>query len=281
MDRNQQRDPNPPRGARGTVVALLRVGTRRAAWAAALVAVCANLALGAGKGALAESRQRVLYLDAPSVSTSSAREAGEVARTYAERGVDRGVLAWAGLPTTYDEELAGPAPAPPPPEAEKAFASVTAPPPQAAEPGGLTHEQALLAGETMIAQLTDPEGPTTGSEEELATAGAVRPKIGDGTVAPSAETATRPEPGAQEEEPPAGAPDTQAPAEEAPLHASVGDVPAEPSEPAFDAAVGPVTAGYAAAADEAPDPKASSDPEPTEKPERPSGAEPAAPQAGE
>lgn len=183
-----------------TVLALLRVGTRRCRLAAALVAVAVGLMGQTASQAFADARQTVLYLNAPAVSTERASRAGEVAAVYAEPGspANRETLAWLDVPGRPAEVSM------PPAEAEAAFASVTAP--EGERSGGVTADAALRAGEVMIAQIEaspserspseDSPPEAGGADEEMADAGAVRPQLGDGTQAPAesvAGPATQPE----------------------------------------------------------------------------------------
>lgn len=204
-DENGRHEHPPDRALAGTpadrtVLALLRVGTRRCRLAAAFVAVAVGL-LGQTVGqAFAEARQTTLYLDAPAVSTERASRAGEVADAYSKPGssVSPETLAWLAVPVRPA------AVSRPPVEAEAAFASVTAP--EGEGSGGVTADAALRAGEVMIAQIEgspseDSSPGSGGTDEEMAEAGAVRPTLGDGTQAPAddpeaesvAEPATQPE----------------------------------------------------------------------------------------
>jgi len=209
-DENGRHEPPPDRApertpADRTVLALLRVGTRRCRLAAAFLAAAVGL-LGQTAGqAFAEARQTTLYLDAPAVSTERASRAGEVADAYSKPGssVSPETLAWLDVPVRPA------AVSRPPVEAEAAFASVTAP--EGEGSGGVTADAALRAGEVMIAQIKaspsegspseDSSPGSGGTEEETAEAGAVRPTLGDGTQAPAddpeaesvAEPATQPE----------------------------------------------------------------------------------------
>lgn len=183
----------PALNSKGTVLALLRVGTRRCRLAAAFMAVVIGLTASTANGAFAESRRTVLYLDAPAVSKDRALRAGELADAYAHPGspATRETLAWLGLPVR-------PADASAPPEyAEAAIASVTAPDGDGA--GVVTADAALRAGEVMLAQIDEgmpPEG-SDGDEDVNEEMAAVRPELGDGTPAPDvehvAEPATQPD----------------------------------------------------------------------------------------
>jgi len=163
-----------------TILALLRVGTRPCRLAAALLAVIVVLAPQFGARASAEEGAATLYLNAPSVSHERASQAGEVARDYSEGGSSArdGVLAWVGVPARALGAPDG---------ATEAFASITAP-----EDEGknyMTLEDALRAGEVMLAQIEDepPEDGEDGNEELASAAGAVRPQLGDGRRAPEIE----------------------------------------------------------------------------------------------
>jgi hypothetical protein len=189
-DENRWHVTPPGANPNRTVLALLRVGSRRCRLAAAFMAVVIGLTAPTANGALAESRRTVLYLDAPAVSKDRALRAGKVADAYADPGspATRQTLAWLGLPLR-------PADVSEPPEyAEAAFASLTAPDGDGA--GGVTAEAALRAGEVMLAQIDEGVSPggRDGDEyanEEMA-AGAVRPTLGDGTRAPDAERVAEP-----------------------------------------------------------------------------------------
>ena len=178
---------NPDRGA---IVALFRVGTRKARLAAALMLVMTGLVTQTATQALAEARQAVLYLDAPAVSTDRATNAGEVARAYSDPRSPTfpDVLAWLGVRTAAENDTGTP-----PKYAAAAFASVTAL--GAAGTQAVTAEAAYEAGETMLAQIEDgvPSKGGSPSEDDLAAAGgatgnahggSVRPELGDGTRAP-------------------------------------------------------------------------------------------------
>jgi len=162
-----------------TIFTLLRVGTRRCRLAAALLAVIVALAPQFGARASAEEGA-TLYLNAPSVSHERASQAGEVARDYSEGGSSArdGVLAWVGVPARALDAPDG---------ASEAFASITAPEGEGAS--DVTLEDALRAGEVMLAQIGDepPEDGEDGNEELASAAEAVRPQLGDGRRAPETE----------------------------------------------------------------------------------------------
>jgi hypothetical protein len=65
------------------VLALLRTGDARALLAAALIVVTLTLTVHTKARALEETGRAVIYVGAPSVSVSSAREAGAISRSYA------------------------------------------------------------------------------------------------------------------------------------------------------------------------------------------------------
>jgi hypothetical protein len=170
---------NPDRGA---IVALFRVGTRKARLAAALMLVVTGLLTQTANQALAEARQAVLYLDAPAVSTDRATNAGEVARAYSDprSPTSPDVLAWLGVRTAAENDTRTP-----PKYAAAAFASITAV--DADGTPAITAEAAYEAGETMLAQIEDgvPSKGGSPSEDDLAAAGgAVRPELGEDTQAP-------------------------------------------------------------------------------------------------
>jgi hypothetical protein len=183
----------PGANPKGTVLALLRVGTRRCRLAAAFMAVVIGLTAPTANGALAESRRTVLYLDAPAVSKDRALRAGELADAYADprSPATRETLAWLGLPVRPADVSA------PPEYAEAAFASVTAPDGEGA--GGVTADAALRAGEVMLAQIDEGVSPKgrDGDEDVNEEMAAVRPELGDGTPVPDvehvAEPATQPD----------------------------------------------------------------------------------------
>lgn len=156
-----------------SAVALFRLGTYRARLAAALMIVAGGLLYQTGAEALEQSSKKVLYLDAPSVSVPQAEKAGETARGYAgpDANVDNAVLAWADVK-------------PVPLEARKAFASITDPSGQ--PPGGVSYDDAVAAGDAMVAQLGGDSPAGGGGDDELASADPVRPKLGDGTKATDA-----------------------------------------------------------------------------------------------
>lgn len=176
-DSTRSQTPTPRRPPERSVLALLLVGDRRCRLAAALVAVVVGLASQIGNQAVAQAEQSRLYLDAPAVSAERASRAGEVANAYsaADSPATREVLAWLTVPVR-------PADASPPPEsAAKAFASITARDGEGTD--GVTPEDALTAGGVMLAQLDGSPSREDGSEE-LASAEAVRPQLGDGTRTP-------------------------------------------------------------------------------------------------
>lgn len=176
-------------GLSRSAVALFRVGTRRARVAAALMIVAGSLLYQTGAEALQESSKKILYLDAPSVSVPEAEKAGETARGYAgsDSNVDDAVLAWVDVK-------------PVPREARKAFASITEPSGQ--PPGGVAYDDAVAAGDVMVAQLGGdfPAGNEEG-DEELASSDPVRPALGDGTKAADAPAPNSPRPNGAEQPP--------------------------------------------------------------------------------
>jgi len=178
-------DPGSANPGDGAIVALFRIGTRRAWLAAALMVVVTGLVIQTATQALAQARETVLYLDAPAVSIDRATRAGEVARAYSgpRSSAYPDALAWLGVgPSQGDDTEASP------PDAESAFASITAP--DADGTPTITAEAAYEAGETMLAQIEDgvPSGDGSPSESDLAAAGgAVRPELGYGTQAPEEE----------------------------------------------------------------------------------------------
>src|SRR5215211_3855913 len=151
------------------VLALLRIGDARALLAAALIVVALTLTTQAG--ALEEAGRAVLYVGAPSVSVSSAREAGAISRSYTGTTFPETLLALG-----FSEESASRY------VVDRALASVTEQPDET-----ITAQAALEAGAIYLAQtVTRPPGEAgPGSEGELASAGPVRPQLGDGTVAPA------------------------------------------------------------------------------------------------
>ena len=180
-------------GLSRSAVALFQLGTYRAHMAAALMIVAVSLLYQTGAEALEQSSKKVLYLDAPSVSVPQAQKAGETAWGYAgpDSNVDDSVLAWVDVK-------------PVPQEARKAFASVTDPSGQ--PPGGVSYDDAMAAGEAMVAQLGgDSPATEDNGDNELAAADPVRPKLGDGTKATDA-----PVPGGAEQPTPASGPDSRA-----------------------------------------------------------------------
>lgn len=186
-----------------TLLALLRVGTRRCRLAAAFMAIVIILTAPIANGAFAETRRTVLYLDAPTVSKNRALRAGEVADAYTDLGspATRETLAWLGLPVLPTDVST------PPEYAEDAFASLTAP--NGAVAGGVTADAAFRAGEVMLAQIDEgvPRESRDGDEdmsEEMAAAGAVRPRLGDGTRAPDAEHVAEPATQSDEQPEPGG-----------------------------------------------------------------------------
>lgn len=154
-----------------TILTLIRAGTRRCRFVAAFMAITLSLVSQSAGVAYAEAAQTVLYLDAPTVSDERATQAGEVASEYSKVGspATDETLAWLAVPEGAQE------PVDPPEEAREAFASVTAP----SDGPGVTAGAALVAGETMLAQL---EGAEDGGAGELAAAEAVRPHLGDGSA---------------------------------------------------------------------------------------------------
>lgn len=190
--RSSSREP----GAVQTVVALFRTRSRRCRLAAAFVAVMVGLVGQTATQAFAQARETILYLDAPAVSTDRATRAGETASAYSDprSPASPDALAWL--------RVQGPRGEAPPQAASVAFASITAPDTEGKP--GITAEAAYDAGATMLAQIEDGAPSEDGGpgEDELATAGAVRPELGDGTQAPEEE------PSAGYEAPPAEQPTT-------------------------------------------------------------------------
>lgn len=192
-------------GLSRSAAALFRVRTYRARMAAALMIVAGSLLYQTGAEALEQSSKQVLYLDAPTVSVPQAEKAGETARGYAgpDSNVDDAVLAWVDVK-------------PVPLEARKAFASITVP--SGPPPGGVSYDDAVAAGDDMVAQLGG-DSPTggEGEDEELASADPIRPKLGDGTKATDAPApdATEPSPGTGggSQQPEYAAADTPAPSD--------------------------------------------------------------------
>ncbi len=175
--------PMPPDHA---VVTLVRVGTRRCRLAAAFMAVVVGLASQIGIQSVAQAKQSTLYLDAPAVSTERASRAGDASSAYStDSPVSSEILAWLGLPaqSVHFSSLSE--------GAEQAFSSITAS--NDDEAGGVTIAAALRAGKVMLAQI---EGsPSEDGGAESASAGAVRPQLGNGNLTPEAE----PEPDAPED----------------------------------------------------------------------------------
>lgn len=168
--------PARPRfaGLSRSAVTLFRLGTYRTRLAAALMIVATSLLYQTGAEALEQSSKKVLYLDAPSVTVPEAEQAGTMARGHAgpDSSVDDAVLAWVNVQ-------------PVPGEARDAFASITAPGGQ--PPGGVSYDDAVAAGDAMVAQIGgEPPVSDGGGDEELASAKPVRPTLGDGTKATDA-----------------------------------------------------------------------------------------------
>ena len=156
-----------------SAVALFRLGTYQARLAAALMVVAGCLLYQTGAQALEQSSREVLYLDAPSVSIQRAEKAGGVAQDYTalDSGVNENALTWVGE-------------AAPPEDARRALASIIARPERPA--GGISYDEAVSAGNTMVAQIGGDSPAGGGSASgELASVDPVRPKLGDGTRAPS------------------------------------------------------------------------------------------------
>jgi putative methionine-R-sulfoxide reductase with GAF domain len=156
------------------VLALLRAGDARALLAAALIVVTLTLTVHTKARALDETGRAVLYVGAPSVSVSSAREAGAISRSYAETASPETLLALG-----FSEESASRY------VVDRALASVTE---QPADPDEIiTAQAALEAGAVYLAQTgSRPTGEADPSSEgKLASTGPVRPELGDGTVAPA------------------------------------------------------------------------------------------------
>ena len=160
--------------SREVVLALLRTEDARALLAAALIVVTLTLTVHTKAGAVEEARRAVLFVGAPSVTVSSAREAGAISRSYAETASLESLLALG-----FSEERANRY------VVDRALASVTEQPADRDET--ITAQAALEAGAIYLAQTgARPPGEAgPGSEGELASAGPVRPELGDGTVAPA------------------------------------------------------------------------------------------------
>lgn len=156
------------------VLALLRTGDARALLAAALIVVTLTLTAHTKARALDETGRVVLYVGAPAVSVSSAREAGAISRSYAGTAPLETLLAL-GFPEENASRYV----------IDRALASVTE---QFADPDeNITSQAALEAGAVYLAQTRSqsPGETDPSSEGELASAGPVRPELGDGTVAPA------------------------------------------------------------------------------------------------
>ena len=156
------------------VLALLRTGDARALLAAALIVVTLTLTVHTKARAVDETGRAVLYVGAPSVSVSSAREAGVISRSYAETTSPETLLALGFSGESAERYVV-----------DRALASVTE---QPADPDEtITAQAALEAGAVYLAQTGSqpPGGADPGSEGELASAGPERPELGDGTVAPA------------------------------------------------------------------------------------------------
>jgi len=156
------------------VLALLRTGDARALLAAALIVVTLTLTVHTRAGALDETGRAVLYVGAPSVSVSSAREAGAISRSYAGTPPLETLLALGFFGESAERYVV-----------DRVLVSVTEKP---ADPDDtITAQAALEAGAVYLAQsgARPPEGAGPGSGEALASAGPVRPELGDGTVAPA------------------------------------------------------------------------------------------------
>jgi hypothetical protein len=159
---------------REVVLALLWTGDARALLAAALIVVTLTLTVHTKARALEEAGRAVLYVGAPSVSVSSAREAGVISRSYAETTSPETLLALGFSGKSASRYVV-----------DRALASVTE---QPADPDEtITAQAALEAGAVYLAQTgTRPPGETgPNSKGELASASPVRPELGDGTVAPA------------------------------------------------------------------------------------------------
>src|SRR5215216_1325916 len=166
--------------SREVVLALLRTGDARALLAASLIVVALTLTLHTKAGAFEEAGRAVLYVGAPSVSMPSAGEAGAISRSYAETTSPETLLALG-----FSEESASRY------VVDRALASVTE---QPADPDEtITAQAALEAGAVYLAQTGTrrPGEAGPGSEGELASAGPVRPQLGDGTVAPPEDSPTK------------------------------------------------------------------------------------------
>jgi hypothetical protein len=153
------------------VLALLRTGDARALLAAALIVVTLTLTVHTKARALEETGRAVIYVGAPSVSVSSAREAGAISRSYAGTVPLETLLALG-----FSEDRASRY------VVDRALATVTD---QSAGPEqSITAQAALEAGGVYLAQsgARPKEGAGTGTGEALVSAGPVRPELGDGTV---------------------------------------------------------------------------------------------------
>jgi hypothetical protein len=143
------------------VLALLRTGDARALLAAALIVVTLTLTVHTKARALEETGRAVIYVGAPSVSVSSAREAGAISRSYAGTVPLETLLALG-----FSEERACRY------VDDRALASVTERPVDPDE--NITAQAALEAGGVYLAQsgARPTEGAGTGS------GGACEPRAG-------------------------------------------------------------------------------------------------------
>lgn len=156
----------------GPIPALLRTGTKRSVFAAALLVVALTLVAETDARALEEAGETVLYVGAPAVSVPTAREAGVVAHSYKDEASPAVLAALGHDPVGGSDPLV-----------EEALASVTALP---GEPDVVTADEAEDAGRVFLAQTdegTDEPG-APGGMREYASGGPVRPELGDGEGTP-------------------------------------------------------------------------------------------------
>src|SRR5215207_2329516 len=141
------------------VLALLRTEDARALLAAALIVVTLTLTVHTKARALDETGRAVLYVGAPSVSVSSARDSGAISRSYAGTAPPETLLALGFSGESAERYVI-----------DRALASVTE---QPADPDEtITAQAALEAGAVYLAQTGTrrPGEAGPGSEGELASA---------------------------------------------------------------------------------------------------------------
>ena len=211
---------------REVLLALLRTGDARALLAAALIVVTLTLTAQTGAWAIEEAGSAVLYVGAPSVSMPSAKVAGAISCSYAETASPETLIALDFSGERADRYVL-----------DRALASITDQP--AGPDETITAQAALEAGAVYLAQTGTrlPGEADPGSGEELASAGSVRPELGDGTVVP----AENPRPGDSPAEDLAPTPDAVDPAEIGPVSGDGGDLAYAGEPPGTFAATHPGT----------------------------------------